>query len=372
MTPRETRSRSLSRVRSIVARAERGETTGRNAAATHGSIRLRLTDAFRDADGDAVTLGRVETLAARAVAARLLGVAEVDAIRTAVLNAATGDAATDPRRSCSETPDAASGPLLDPLAVVEPGVARLALALSRVTTRSRLRTALRSGDAPDAETLDRIAANARRGGLAADARTVRLAIALLRSGVRLDAIADRARAASGADPETGPTEPPTEPPDASPEAADAAAEAPPAADPVDPGTGSPRPPRPPLPPKVASGAGVRSTPIEVVGHAGDVHQDDSDDDAGSPTRKRYTLTDAERSRIRWSSTRRGYLVVVNFYPRGRSLRPVRGIRSGVAVTLDAAIQTAEEYRGQSYTHAVRSIAVVEVDALGYEVDRLDA
>lgn len=83
-----------------------------------------------------------------------------------------------------------------------------------------------------------------------------------------------------------------------------------------------------------------------------------------------TLTDAERSRIRWSSTKRGFVARVEFAPLGRSRKPVRPVRSEAKTTLGDAERELKRLLA-SYRNPVTKAAIIEVDALGVEVDRLD-
>lgn len=88
------------------------------------------------------------------------------------------------------------------------------------------------------------------------------------------------------------------------------------------------------------------------------------------TRTKITIRDEESSRIRWSSTKRGFIVWSEFFngPRGGRFRPVR---STVLTTLDAAIALAER-EPTRYRQAVRSVTIFEVDHLGRVVEALEA
>jgi hypothetical protein len=87
---------------------------------------------------------------------------------------------------------------------------------------------------------------------------------------------------------------------------------------------------------------------------------------------KFRLSDEERSRVRWSSTRTGYVVRVTFKPKWtrRGARPVRPLRTDVAVTELKARKEAERMLGtewwlaRRYPAIIDTVTIYRVDALG--------
>lgn len=78
--------------------------------------------------------------------------------------------------------------------------------------------------------------------------------------------------------------------------------------------------------------------------------------------KRVPLKDEERARIRWSSTKRGYVGLAEFYrgPRGARYRP---IRSAAHVNRDRAVEETEAFRFR-FRQPVSRLVLREVDHMG--------
>lgn len=81
--------------------------------------------------------------------------------------------------------------------------------------------------------------------------------------------------------------------------------------------------------------------------------------------EKIKLEDQERSRIRWSSTKRGFVPRVEFQPRWSrgGARPVRPVRGRAAVTRQEAERTLNALATR-YVNPIHELQLVEVDALG--------
>lgn len=78
--------------------------------------------------------------------------------------------------------------------------------------------------------------------------------------------------------------------------------------------------------------------------------------------EKFKLTDEERSRIRWSSTKRGFLSVFEFVPGSRGGR-FRKERTAIKVTLPEAERSRDSQEAR-YATPVARVRTYEVDAMG--------
>ena len=87
------------------------------------------------------------------------------------------------------------------------------------------------------------------------------------------------------------------------------------------------------------------------------------------TERKFQLRDEQRSRIRWSQSKRGYVVLTDFHrgPRGGRFRS----HFTVHFDFDAAFAAAEREPGR-YKQAVRKVTIFEVDHLGRVTDEVAA
>ena len=89
-------------------------------------------------------------------------------------------------------------------------------------------------------------------------------------------------------------------------------------------------------------------------------------------RTKITLKDEERSRIRWSSTKRGFIPWLEFSPswNRRGVRPIRPLRGKVHVVQEGALtEVIALAERELYVGRTRQRAVV-AEQLIYEVDHL--
>lgn len=81
---------------------------------------------------------------------------------------------------------------------------------------------------------------------------------------------------------------------------------------------------------------------------------------------RIKLKDEDRARIRWSSTKRGHVLVASFLPRHgrRGMKVIRPVRSGVFLTETEARKNAPSFKAR-WLDPISVLRLYTVDHLGH-------
>lgn len=88
------------------------------------------------------------------------------------------------------------------------------------------------------------------------------------------------------------------------------------------------------------------------------------------TRERFQLSDKERHDIRWSQSKRGFVVLTEF-ARGRRGARFRPVRSEAFSSLTKAVEYADK-EPTRYRQQTAAVTLFEVDAMGRVLDEVAA